>query len=309
LTKSKKYSVSVLTRNINSQASQALLKNHSIRLIEGSYTTESDLRTAFANQDVIYFTIDSFSTGEPHEYFWTFRAYEIAIQSGVKWFIYSGARDKFQQYGYDEKYRNSHNVVAWRLSSWLASQPLGRMKWTIVTGGVYAEMLESLLKPIKDPKTGGVVFKVPVEPESVMPLVPLERYGQRVLWALQHPDESYGRFLSCNPFQVTFPQVADIHQTVTSTKTSFESISIDHWMEGVKLYGGIDPDNTLPRGSNRDDPTAFTFRKSFSAWWAIWRDNRGRKEDLDVTWLDEVAADAPLSLEVWMGNWAAKSDN
>ncbi len=83
---------------------------------------------------------------------------------------------------------------------------------------------------------------------------------------------------------------------MTGTKTSFEFISVDHWMESVKLHGGIYPKNILPRDSSRDDPTAFTVRKSFSAWWAIWRDNRGRKEDLDGNWLDNVVVDASLCL-------------
>jgi hypothetical protein len=110
--------VSVLTRNLTSDKSKALLTNFpNINLLEGSYETESGLRTAFAGQDITYFNVDSFSTGEPLEYFWTFRAYEIAVQSGLKWFIYaSTSGDHIDNHGFAEKYRSTHKVVAARLA-------------------------------------------------------------------------------------------------------------------------------------------------------------------------------------------------
>ncbi|KAH0528956.1 hypothetical protein TsFJ059_003766 [Trichoderma semiorbis] len=82
LARTKRYRVSVLTRNKNSTQAAALASSFpDVQFVEGSYTTEEGLRNAFANQDVVYFSIDSFNVGEPFEYFWTFRAYEIAVQS------------------------------------------------------------------------------------------------------------------------------------------------------------------------------------------------------------------------------------
>jgi hypothetical protein len=133
-----------------------------------------------------------------------------------------------------------------------------------------------------------------------MPLLPLERYGQRVLWALRHPRESYGHFLSCSPFQVPFLGIAEAFQKATGVETAFEPITIDQWMEVVRIHGFTDPDKLLPRGSRKDDPTAFTFRKSFGAWWAIWSDNEVRKEYADDSWLDEIQPDVPRTLEAWM---------
>lgn len=298
LATTRKYNISVLTRDPTSPASVSLVSNYNVKLIPGSYTSELGLRAAFVNQAICYFNIDSFSTGEPYEYFWTFRAYEIAIQSGLKWFIYAGAPDGFSRVGFEEKYRNSHNVVAWRLSSWFASQPLARLKWTIVTGGIYAEMLGSLLRPMKDEKTGEFTFIAPVGIDSVLPLLPLEMYGARVLWAIRNPEKSIGRYLTSNPFQVTYPQIVEAVSKVTGLGTSFQPISVDAWMEGIKPF--IDPESTLPRGSTEDDPTAFTFRKSFGAWWAIWNDNRHREDIVDDHWADEVMSDRAKTLEDWL---------
>ena len=270
-----------------------------ISLLQGSYTTEAGLRTALADQDVVYFNIDSFNIGEPFEYFWTFRAYEIAVQSKVKLFLYSGSSptDKFTAHGLAEEYRNSHNVVASRLTGWLTAQPQDRLPWSIITGGVYAEMLNRLLKPV--PREDGYIFELPMEKESVMPLIPLDNYGEAVKWALEHPKESIGKFVSANPFLLTFDQIAAAVEEFTGKKTRFQPIALDDWMERISQY--IDPEGRLPRGASPDDATTFTFRKSFGAWWNLWRHNR-IADTKDVSkWADVSQVFKYKTLQHWMG--------
>jgi hypothetical protein len=269
-----------------------------VKLLHGSYTTEAGLRTALADQDVVFFNVDSFSVGEPFEYFWTFRAYEIAVQSKIKWFIYSGADsvDSFVAHGLAEEYRNSHNVVAARLSGWLAAQPLDRLPWSVITGGVYAEMLNRLLKPL--PQDDGYVFKLPVHKESIMPLSPLDNYGVALKWVLEHPQESIGKFVSGGPFQLTFEQIAYALEQYTGKKTEFQAVTIDEWME--RISASIDPQGRLPRGTSPDDTTSFTFRKSFGAWWSIWRDNRISKAKKGTQWADVPQLSKYKTLQEWM---------
>ncbi|OAL25150.1 hypothetical protein AYO22_05027 [Fonsecaea multimorphosa] len=294
------FQVSVLTRDISSSSCRALQAEFpAVKLLQGSYTTEAGLRTAFADQDVVYFNIDSFSVGEPFEYFWTFRAYEIAVQSKIKWFIYSGAGsvDRFVAHGLAEEYRNSHNIVAARLAGWLAAQPLDRLPWSIITGGVYAEMLNRLLKPV--PQGDGYVFKLPLNKESIMPLIPLDNYGEAVKWALEHPRESLGKFVSAGPFQLTLDQVADALEQYTGKKTKFQPITLADWME--RISANIDPEGRLPRGASPDDTTAFTFRKSFGAWWSIWRDNRiPETKDDSQQWAEVPRLSKYKTLREWM---------
>jgi hypothetical protein len=290
--------ISVLTRDTTSTASQSLLIDYpAVKLLQGSYTSEEGLRTALTDQDVIYFNIDSFNVGEPFEYFWTFRAYEIAVQSKVKWFIYSGTSptDKFAAHNLAEEYRNSHNVVSARLTGWLTAQPLDRLPWTIITGGVYAEMLNLLLVPVTDGEE--YIFKLPLDKESIMPLIPLDNYGEAVRWTLEHPQDSIGKFVSAGPFQLTLLQVAEELERFTGKKTEFQPVTIDEWMERVSQI--IDPEGRLPRGASPNDPTTFTFRKSFGAWWRIWKDNRIQTTN-NSSWADTPRLSKYKTLQDWM---------
>lgn len=275
-----------------------MVDKYNVQLITGSYTTEDGLRAALVNQDACYFNIDSFSIDEPQEYFWTFRAYEIAVQSHLRLFIYAGSTERVADHNYDERFRNSHNVVSGRLSSWLAAQPVERLPWTIITGGVYAKMLGSLLMPVKTPD--GLIFAAPMSTQSVIPLIPLEFYGARVAWALKHPKDSVGKYLSAGPFQVTYPDIVDAVRNTTGMSVQFKSITIEEWMNGVAAY--VNPDDMLPRGASRSDSTAFSFRKSFSAWWELWNANRydDHLADIDNAWADEQLPNRPGSLEEWL---------
>lgn len=270
-----------------------------------SYTTEDGLRAALNNQDVAYLNFDSFGISEPDEYFWTFRAYEIAIQSNVKWIIYTGAPNRLAQHDFKEEYRNSHNVVKSRLANWLDHQDLRVIPWSIIEGGVYAEMLNTMLAPRNDDESSearALKYLAPVNHDSVIPLVPVEMYGVLVKWMLEHPRESIGEWLSASPFLVTFPEIAAALSELSGRQCKFETISIDDWMLGASAILHVDA--TLPRGSNNDNPALFTFRRSFSAWWNLWRDS---KEDLTkasraATWLSKFFPERPQNIRQWMQN-------
>jgi len=131
-----------------------------------------------------------------------------------------------------------------------------------------------------------------------MPLIPLDSYGETVKWALKHPQESIGKFVSAGPFQLTFDQIANALEQFTGKKTEFQSVTIDSWMERISKY--IDPEGTLPRGASPDDTTTFTFRKSFGAWWNIWRDNRFLNTKDDSLWADVPQLSKYKTLRDWM---------
>ncbi|EED20644.1 conserved hypothetical protein [Talaromyces stipitatus ATCC 10500] len=91
----RQYDVSILTRDSTTPTATRLKETYNVTLIQGSYTTEEGLRAALKSQQICFFSLDSFNIGEPEEYFWTFRAYKIAVQGGLEWFIYSGTIDRF----------------------------------------------------------------------------------------------------------------------------------------------------------------------------------------------------------------------
>jgi len=173
-----------------------------------------------------------------------------------------------------------------------------RLPWSIITGGVYAEMLNTLLRPVKADQ--GVVFCPPVKEDSVIPLIPLEMYGVRFRWMLENPEASIGQRLSAAPYHVTFPQIPKAFQSVHNVTARFNPITIGEWMSHASASMPVD--NVLPRGSSKDDPTTFTFRRSFTAWWNLWRESQedvGAAEDAG-RWADEYYPERAKDLEEWM---------
>ncbi|KAF2492945.1 NAD(P)-binding protein [Lophium mytilinum] len=292
------YNITVPTRNPSTPAALDLLTYNNTRLLQASYTTASGLHAIFANQDAAFISFNSFALREPDELYWTIRAYEIAAASGVKHFVYSGAPNRLAAHGYDEKFRNAHNAVAGHLTSWLEAQPTTQMAWTVVTGGVYIEMLGSLLKPVQA-GDGTLVFAAPIGEGSV-PLMPLEDYGALVKWVLGHPEESVGKRIAGAPFVTSWPELVEAFKEATGLEAVFRDLTKEEWFEGIKGY--VDPDERMPKGVAEDDETATTFKKSFGAWWDLWKFN---ERDVEVErrqrdFMEAVNPGRPKSVADWM---------
>jgi hypothetical protein len=292
------FDIRVPTRNTASESARIIEHLPRVTVIESRYDNEHGLRACFANQDACYFLINSFDIREPDEYFWTMRAYEIAVQSGLKHFVYSGARHRLREQGFREEYRNSHNTVKAHLSDWLRQQDCRILPWTIVYGGVYAEMLGGLLRPQQ--QGDEYIFAAPTNETGLIPLMPLENYGITVSWILRNSKESIGRFITAGSCPSSLPAIVTTFTSVTGKKARFQPITRDQWFEGASK-SGVEPDRVLPRGASQDDEATFTFRKTFSAWWNMWRDNVPEVEGRPSG--DELMKEIPghiTSLREWM---------
>ncbi|PQE21388.1 hypothetical protein CJF30_00008238 [Rutstroemia sp. NJR-2017a BBW] len=84
----KKYQVRVLTRDTNSARAKELLSFGNVELFEGTFADEEVLRKGYQGCDGAFVNIDGFNTGEKAELFWAIRCYEIAIQEGIRFFVY-----------------------------------------------------------------------------------------------------------------------------------------------------------------------------------------------------------------------------
>lgn len=242
--------------------------------------------------------MNSFALSEPLELYWTIRAYEIAVQEGVQHFIYSGSPNRLASHGYKEDFRNSHNAIAGHLTSWLEAQdPKFTMAWTVVTGGVYVEMLSSLLRPIE--VDGGYVFAAPIGVGCV-PLMPLDDYGALVRWVLANPEKSVGKRIGGAPYVTTWTDLAKAFSEVTGKKAVFRDVSQEEWFEGMKGYA--DAEARIPIGADAEDETAITFRKSFGAWWNLWKFNVKCEEveEKQREFMQEVNYGRPKNLVDWM---------
>jgi len=52
--------------------------------------------------------IDGFNTGEKTEMFWAIRAYELALEMGIKFFVYGNLDFGYKKGGYNPIYRAGH---------------------------------------------------------------------------------------------------------------------------------------------------------------------------------------------------------
>lgn len=286
-----------------SKSAQEIAKLPNVTIVQASYESEEGLRTAFADQDACFFLINTFVIREPDEYFWTIRAYEIAAQSGLKLFIYSGARNRLREQGYQEAYRNSHNVVKAHLSDWMERQNAQVLPWCVLYGGVYAEMLGGMLRPRQHGDE--YVFAAPVHEESIIPLMPLANYGKTVAWVLTNPEKSVGRFMDAGAIPSSWPEIVAAFMKVTGKSARFQPVTQEQWFEGA-AKSGLNPDAVMPSTAKADDSAVFTFKKTFGAWWNMWRDNT-REIERDQRTMSEVPGRIS-TLEEWMRETAYEGE-
>src|SRR4051812_44345785 len=83
------YAVRVLTRSPESATAKELLALPNVSLAAGDASNEADLRKAFQGVDLAFVNTNSFAIGIRAEIFWGTRIFEIAVQSGVKHYIWS----------------------------------------------------------------------------------------------------------------------------------------------------------------------------------------------------------------------------
>ena len=101
----KKYSVRVLTRDPSSPRAKALLALGNVELVEGTFADETDLRNGYRGCDGAFVNIDGFNCGEKNETYWAIRAYELAIEEGIKFFVYGNLDYSLKKSGYDRRFR------------------------------------------------------------------------------------------------------------------------------------------------------------------------------------------------------------
>lgn len=77
------YAVRVLTRDASSRRARELaaLDPSRVELVEGSFTSEADLRAGYEDCYGAFVNIDGFAAGEKAETYWAIRAYELALEA------------------------------------------------------------------------------------------------------------------------------------------------------------------------------------------------------------------------------------
>jgi nucleoside-diphosphate-sugar epimerase len=88
LVSDEKYHCKILTRDLGSSRVKELSTLPNVSFMEGSFADESILRAGFQSCDGAFVNIDGFNTGEKGETYWAIRCYELALECGIKFFVY-----------------------------------------------------------------------------------------------------------------------------------------------------------------------------------------------------------------------------
>jgi uncharacterized protein YbjT (DUF2867 family) len=300
LVKDKKYRCRVLTRDTTSARAKALLDLGNVDLIEGTFASENDLRRGLRGCDGAFVNIDGFNCGEKTEMYWAIRAYELAIEEGIKFYVYGNLDYAYKKGGYDPKFRAGHYDGKGRIGEWLLQQNRDnseRMGVAVFTTGPYIEM--SIAKAtIFTPKVeiddkagdgaGVVTWRVPLGSDGAVAHVSLDDCEYYVRWLFDHPGRSNGLDLEVAIDHINYADLAKAFESVTGHPARYIETDLDeYWKTGntaASAHKGS--------GYNSDpkDPAFMTFKDNFTAFFNIWKHSGGNKGVIrrDYALLDEI---------------------
>lgn len=293
------FHVRVLTRNQDSENSKKLATLPNVSLYTGATDDEDALRKAFAGVDYAFVNLNSWALGIKNEIFWGIRIFEIAVQSGVKHYIWSSLDNYFLETRYDDSLRVGHYYGKGHVEQWMTALPQTPMRWSILATSPYIEQLWNLQFPKKS-DSGEYEFRLPLG-DGAIPYTCLDDLGYYVRWILAHPEKSAGLNLKLSVEHVSLKQLASTFTEVTGKPAKATNITIDEWFEGTGL--ATSGDHLI--GSSKvstDDPSLLTVHDNFSAWWRLYQQSAGNKGILkrDYALLDEIHPQRTKSLKQWM---------
>ncbi|KAL3489237.1 NAD(P)-binding protein [Aspergillus germanicus] len=304
LVSDKKYHCRILTRDTSSHRAQELLALGNVELVSGTFANESDLRNGYRGCDGAFVNIDGFNTGEKTETYWAIRAYELALEEGIEFFVYGNLDYGYQLGGYDPKFRCGHYDGKGRIGEWVLFQNAknqGRMRAALFTTGPYIDMAigqRTPMTPYVD-QDGVVTWAVPLG-HGAVPHVCLQDCGVYVRWLLENPEEANGMNLEVAIEHVAYEELAHAFEKVSGHPARFVDVDLDtYW--GSKR--GVAPGGDRITGYNADakDPAAMTNRQNFTGFWNLWKhsgDNRGVVRR-DYALLDRIHPNRVRSVEEW----------
>jgi len=220
--------------------------------------------------DRVYCNLDGFVIGEVNETFWGIRLFEIAIESGIKHYVW-GSLDYLQKKsGYNRKYRCGHYDAKGRVAEFILQQRPKSMTVSVLTSGPYMEMLyEGMFTPITL-EDGTLVFAHPMG-DGKVPMIHLDDIGRYARWIFDHPEESNGMDLEVATEHVGWHYLVECVQKITGNKAVFKDLEQSEYLAKSGISATTPsawahvPGASIPGGQ--------TFWENFSGWWSAWHDN------------------------------------
>lgn len=272
LVKDGAYGARILTRDSSSERARQLKALGNVEFVEGTFASESDLRNGFRGCWGAFVNIDGFNSGEKTEMFWAMRAYELAIEEGIKFFVYGNLDYGYKKSGYKPEFRTGHYDGKGRIAEWILLQNeanKNRMGAAIFTTGPYIEMTISgrtvMTPTIED---GVATWRVPLGDGAVVH-VALEDCEHYVRWLFDHPERSNGLDLEVAIDHIPYADLAAAFAKVTGHPAQYIDTSLeDYWTKGPMSRTAH-----MASGYNSDlnDPAALTMRTNFTGFWNMWK--------------------------------------
>ena len=306
LVKDKKYFCRVLTRDKASIRAQELSALGNVELVKGTFASETDLRNGFRGCDGAFVNIDGFNCGEKTEMYWAVRSYELAIEEGVKFFVYGNLDYVYKKSGYDPKYRTGHYDGKGRVAEWILSQNdnnKGRMGAAIFTTGPYIEMSIASMTIFTPTIEGDGVatWRLPLGPKgggvAHVSIADCEHYTR---WMFDHAEKVNGRDIEVAIEHVSYIDFAKAFSKVTGHPARYIDTSMDEYWNSGNAATIAD----MPSGYNADpnDPSFMTFRQNFTGFFNMWAGSYGNegiiKRDYEV--LDKILPHRFRTAEQWL---------
>ncbi|KAK2592748.1 hypothetical protein QQS21_009552 [Conoideocrella luteorostrata] len=301
LVKDGAYSVRFLTRDARSRRSQDLLSLPNVQALEGTFADEDTLREGFRGAAHAYVNIDGFNAGEKTEIFWAMRAYELAREEGVQFFVYGNLDYAYKKSGYDARFRCGHYDGKGRVGEWILQQnrDQDQMGAALFTTGPYISMALGAATPMSPSVEDGVVtWRVPLGQEGAVAHVDLDDCGYYVRWLFDNQARANGMDLEVAIDLVSYHDLAAAFEAVTGHPARYIDTSLDEYWAHGPLGSG-----SRPAGYNADEGDAATMslRTNFTGFWNLWKHSGGNagvvRRNFEL--LDEIHPGRIKSAEEW----------
>jgi len=287
------YIVRALTRDPEGTRARALTERgvECVRAFDDFGSVRAALQGAYG----AWVNTDGFTVGEQKEVWVGIRIFEIAKEvETLRHYVWSSLDYALKRGNYSPVYKCDHYDGKGRVADWMKSQPSVAsdcdMSWSIVTSGPYMDMLYNMMfGPLKRRDDGAAVFATPIGGGHI-PMIALSDLGFFARYTFDNRSHTSGMELEVASDWVGWEYLAETFQKVTGKKAVVVDQSLDEWFAN---FDGVD----RPVANERPDGDgSTTWRRNFSGWWALWRDDVIRR---DMEWIRRIHPQGH-TLESWM---------
>ncbi|KAI1436994.1 hypothetical protein GGR50DRAFT_701050 [Xylaria sp. CBS 124048] len=286
LAQSSEYAVRVLTRDTESPRFKELQAYGPVEGVAGTFASEENLRVLFKGA-------------------WGAFAWEIALESGVKFYVHGNIDFAYKKSGFQDKYHCGHYDAKGRMGEYflaLNKDPIvrARMRTALFTTSPYMEMTIAKGTPVQPSVEDGIAtWRAPIA-DGAIPFTALDDCGAYVKWLFDNCDgEADGLDLEVAIAHITFREYTEAFTKVTGKPAQWIDGEIDPYLTRIWGAGA-----ERPAGYNADpsDPATMSMRRNFNAWFTLWQNCGGPNPVLarDYAMLDRIHPTRVRSAEQWL---------